>query len=195
MCEKNLSEFSEDQKTNKIIEKDFSNNMSAYLKGSSVSKEDKSLEKPSNTQTEETEKGKKCSSKYTIVKIKKIINQIKKDNKKKDDNIKTLDFIKEIKYDFNVFYLIGGLNNSIYKYNQEYNYVSELNGLENSKDIYNVSEVNNNNGYKEITLNCVDSIYLYNIDLGKKKIKKRLSFVVLFRIIYKKQKISNNVWR
>lgn len=83
-----------------------------------------------------------------------------KNMKEKYDNIKSLDFIKEIIYGHYIIYLIGGLNNSLYLYDlHEQTLASKLNP-------YSVEIINKNNSI-EIVLSCVNSIYFCNLNSSR----------------------------
>ena len=118
-----------------------------------------------------------CNYLKLFTEIKMIDDEsIKKDNY----DIKTLDFIKEVKK--NEYYLIGGFNNFLYLYGKNFN--NPIRVDDKIDDIaYNVSEINiidpGNPNTIKIALSCVNSIYFYILDL--------------FEGILKTKKIDSNI--
>ena len=135
------------------------------------------------------------------IKNKKNIQQKKEDNlnknknkKEKYDSVKTLDFIKGIKFGDYLIYLIGGLNSSLYFYDQFLNnikinssLINELNGF------YSVEIINNNNNI-EMVLSLVNCIYFFKLNFSggplniTKNNEEKFPFLQFFETIVNNRK-------
>ena len=126
-----------------------------------------------------------------IIKFNKMLKLLNNEKKNEENgNCKTLDFIKEIKGNNKYYYIIGGLYNNLYMYDNDYLYKYDndvkkpFKFKDQDKDIfddniiYSVSEIKNGtkkDNITEIVLSCVNRIYLIHIFFPKDNIKEKIT--------------------
>lgn len=149
-----------------------SNDLTISTKSNSISRK---ILLTTTTLTQNIEQKTECNSSKLFNELKEII--IDKNIKKDNYSIKTLDFIKEIKINNNIYHLIGGFNNPLYLCGKNFKNLIRLDDIIDDI-VYNVSEINiniqSNLNTIKIALSSVNGIYIYNLDLSEGILKNKI---------------------